>query len=126
VTERREILEIAVDQVNREILERKELRVVQEIPVQGEIVDGKAPQELTVNRAERDEEGRGVHREHLDQEEEQERREIRVQEGELDGSDQQAYAEERVREDVVDQEEFQVTLDQRVLKARGATPVQLA
>lgn len=124
--EKREISGIAVNQVNREVLERKELRAVQAISVHEEIEDGRAPQELMVNRAERDEEGRGVHREHLDQEEEQERREIRAQEGELGALELLACAEERDLEGVVDQEVFRVTLDQRVLKVRGAIPVQLA
>lgn len=124
--EKREISGIAVDQVNREVLERKELRAVQAISVHEEIEDGRAPQELMVNRAERDEEGRGVHREHLDQEEEQERREIRAQEGELGALELLACAEERDLEGVVDQEVFRVTLDQRVFKVRGAIPVQLA
>lgn len=124
--EKREISGIAVDQVNREVLERKELRAVQAISVHEEIEDGTAPQELMVNRAERDEEGTGVHREHLDQEGEQERREIRAQEGELGALELLACAEERDLEGVVDQEVFRVTLDQRVLKVRGAIPVQLA
>lgn len=124
--EKREISGIAVNQVNREVLERKELRAVQAISVHEEIEDGRAPQELMVNRAERDEEGRGVHQEHLDQEEEQERREIRAQEGELGALELLACAEERDLEGVVDQEVFRVTLDQRVLKVRGAIPVQLA